>query len=65
LGANYFTGEIFKKMYFYFLFTKLQLFLNIDFYFIVYSYYLIEPIFSDAKTDFLAKGRLSDKQTLA
>jgi len=63
MQINYFTDKLFKKIYFYFFFTKFQLFLNIDFYFTVHNYYLIEPIFSEAKTDCLGKGRLSDKQT--
>jgi len=50
--------QLFKKMYFYFL----QLFLITDFYSTVHNYSSNELIFSDTKTDCLAKGRLSDKQ---
>jgi len=57
--VNYLKKNIF------FLFTKLQLFFNFDFSFTVHNYSLLELIFSDAKTDCQAKGRLSDKQTSA
>jgi len=50
MEINYFTGELFKKIYFNYLFTKLQQLL----------FYWTD--LSDAKTDSLAKGRLSDKQ---